>query len=186
SALTGLNVKKPNAAPFTVNVSCVSVKPGRYGGDVAAVLRGTKVGQAHVQVTCVKEQAAVPPRPVPPGLNPPAPPAPVQPAPAVPPVAPPAPAVQPQVQIQTQVQVNPMSAGAMQEQQELQLALALNGTLKDDDPVFQAGTQMAMVDRRKREQVQALYVLATAMTACAGLGLARLRARPDITVRRAS
>ncbi len=186
TALTGLNVKKPNAAPFTVNVSCVNVKPGRYGGDVAAVLRGTKVGQAHVQVTCVKEQAAVPPKPVPPGINPPAPPAPQPISPAVPPVAPPAPAVQPQVQIQTQVQVNPMSAGAVQEQQELQLALALNGTLKDDDPVFNAGTQMAMVDRRKREQVQALYVLATAMTACAGLGLARLRSRPDLSVRRAS
>jgi hypothetical protein len=185
SALVGLNVKKPNAAPFTVNVSCVDVKPGRYGGDIAAVLRGTKVGQAHVNVTCVKANAAVPPRPIPP-VNPPAPPAPQPAAPAVPPLAPPAPAVQPQVQIQTQVQVNPMTAGAIQEQQELQLALALNGTLKDDDPAFNAGTQLAMVDRRKREAVQASYVLAVAMTACAGLGLARLRAKPEPRVRRAS
>lgn len=188
SALTGLDVKKPNAAPFSVNVSCVDVKPGRYGADVAAVLRGTKVGQAHVQVTCVEAAAAVPPKPVPPVAgNPPAPPAPQPVAPAAV-LAPPAPAVQPQVQpqVQAQVQVNPMSAGAMQEQQELQLALALNGTLKDDDPAFSAGTQMAMVDRRKREQVQALYVLATAMTACAGLGLARLRSRPSPSVRRAS
>ncbi|MCU1622569.1 MAG: exo-alpha-sialidase [Frankiales bacterium] len=185
SALVGLNVKKPNAASFTVNVSCVDVKPGRYGGDIAAVLRGTKVGQAHVNVTCLKANAAVPPRPIPP-VNPPAPPAPQPAAPAVPPLAPPAPAVQPQVQIQTQVQVNPMTAGALQEQQELQLALALNGTLKDDDPAFNAGTQLAMVDRRKHEAVQAGYVLAVAMTACAGLGLARLRAKPEPRVRRAS
>jgi hypothetical protein len=88
--------------------------------------------------------------------------------------------------VQTQVQVNPMSAGAIQEQQELQLALALNGTLKDDDPAFNPGTQLAMVDRRKREQVQAMYLLAVAMTACAGLGLARLRSRPEVTPRRAS
>jgi hypothetical protein len=88
--------------------------------------------------------------------------------------------------VQTQVQVNPMSAGALQEQQELQLALALNGTLKDDDPVFDPGTQMAMVDRRKREHVQALYLLAFAMTTCSGLGLARLRSRPDLAVRRAT
>ncbi|MDX6268774.1 MAG: Integrin beta chain domain [Frankiales bacterium] len=184
-ALTGLNVKKPNAAPFTVNVSCVDVKPGRYGGDIAAVLRGTKVGSAHVNVTCVKAAAAVAPKPLPPAAAPPAP-APNPPAPAVVPAVPPAPAVQAQVQLQTQVQVNPMSAGAIQEQQELQLALALNGTLKDDDPAFNPGTQLAMVDRRKHEQVQAMYLLAVAMTACAGLGLARLRSRPEVTPRRAS
>jgi len=103
------------------------------------------------------------------------------------PVVPPAPAAQPQVQpqVQTQVQLQPLTAGAMQEQQELQLALALNGTLKDDDPVFNAGQQLAMVDRRKREEVQALGVLAFAITACAGLGLARLRTRPEVRVRRA-
>jgi hypothetical protein len=184
-ALTGLNVKKPNTAPFTVNVSCVDVKPGRYGGDIAAVLRGTKVGSAHVNVTCVKAAAAVAPKPLPPAGAPPAP-APNPPAPAVVPAVPPAPAVQAQVQVQTQVQVNPMSAGALQEQQELQLALALNGTLKDDDPAFNPGTQLAMVDRRKREEVQAMYLLAFAMTACAGVGLARLRARPEMSVRRAS
>ena len=184
SALLGLNVKKPNAAPFTVNVSCVGVKPGRYGGDVAAVLRGTQVGKAHVQVTCVKALAAAPPRPLPPVGNPPA--APPQPAPP-PAIPPPPPAPAPQVQIQTQVQVNPMTAGAIQEQQELQLALALNGTLKDDDPAFNPGlADMAMVDRRKREQVQAMYLLAFAMTTCAGLGLARLRAKPELHVRRAS
>jgi hypothetical protein len=179
NALTGLNVKQPNSAPFTVSISCVNVKPGRYGADVAAVLRGTKVGSAHVNVTCVKALAAAPPKPVEPPPNPPAP-APNPPAPPVLPAPPPAPAVQAQVQIQTQVQVNPMSAGALQEQQELQLALALNGTLKDDDPVFNQTTQLAMVDRRKREHVQALYLLAVAMTACSGVGLARLRARPAV------
>ncbi|MBW8801210.1 MAG: VWA domain-containing protein [Streptomyces sp.] len=185
--LTGLNVKKPNAAPFSVAVSCVNVKPGRYSGDVAAVLRGYKVGQARVNVTCVQAAAAVPPRPIPPAPGAPPPPA-NPPAPAVVPVVPPAPApaVQAQVQVQTQVQVNPMSAGALQEQQELQLALALNGTLKDDDPAFNPGAQLAMVDRRKREQVQAMYLLAFAMTTCAGLGLARLRSRPEVQVRRAS
>ena len=183
SALVGLNVKKPNAAPFTVNVSCIGVRPGRYGGDIAAVLRGTQVGKAHVNVTCVKALAAAPPKPLPPVGNPPAP----VPQPAGPPVVPPpppAPAVQ--VQVQTQIQVNPMTAGALQEQQELQLALALNGTLKDDDPVFNPGMELAMVDRRKREQVQALYLLAFAMTTCAGLGLARLRTKPEVRVRRAS
>ena len=191
SALTGLDVKKPNAAPFTVNVTCAGVKAGRYGGDVAAVLRGTKVGSAHVTVTCVKAAAAVPPRP----LEPPPvaqPPAPQPPAPPALPPPPPAPAVQAQVQVQTQVQVNPMSAGAMQEQQELQLALALNGTLKDDDPAFnpaaasQMASQMGMVDRRKREQVQAMYLLAFAMVTCSALGLARLRSTPGVRVRRAS
>ena len=185
TALTGLNVKKPNAAPFTVNVTCAGVKAGRYGGDVAAVLRGTKVGSAHVTVTCVKAQAAAPPRP----LEPPPvaqPPAPQPPAPPALPPPPPAPAVQAQVQVQTQVQVNPMSAGALQEQQELQLALALNGTLKDDDPAFNPGAQLAMVDRRKRDQVLAMYLLAFAMTTCSALGLARLRAQSAVRVRRAS
>jgi hypothetical protein len=187
TALTGLDVKKPSSAPFSVSVTCVNVKPGRYGADVAAVLRGTKVGHAHVAVTCVKAQAALPPRPVEPPPNPPAAPA-NPPAPPVLPAPPPAPAVQAQVQVQTQVQVNPMSAGALQEQQELQLALALNGTLKDDDPVFSSGGQLAMVDRREREQVHALLLLAVAMTACTGVGLARLRSRtrPELRVRRAS
>ena len=139
-----------------------------------------------MNVTCVAAAAAVRPRPVHAVGNPPPPPA--QPvANVVVPVAPPAPAAQPQVnpQVQTQVQVQPLTAGALQEQQELQLALALNGTLKDDDPVFNAGTQLAMVDRRRREEVQALGVLAFAMLTCAGVGLARLRTRPEVQVRRA-
>ena len=184
--LQGLDVKQPNAAGFQVRVSCVDVKPATYHQRVDAVLRQTVVGSASLNVTCVKALAAVHPRPFPLG-NPPPPPA--NPPNAVPPPPPPPPAAQPQVQpqtqVQTQVQVQPLTAAAMQEQQELQLALALNGTYKDDDPVFNAGQQMAMVDRRKRSEVQALGLLAFAITTCAGLGLAGLRARPELTVRRA-
>lgn len=187
-SLAGLDVKKANHAPFSVAVSCVDVKPGRYSGDVAAVLRGYKVGQARVDVTCVQAAAAVPPRPVPPAAGAPVPPAPNPPAPAAIPVVPPAPApaVQAQVQVQTQVQVHPMSAGALQEQQELQLALALQRAPGEPDAAFEPSAQLAMVDRRKRDQVQALYLLAVAMAACAGLGLARLRSTPEVRVRRSS
>ena len=186
SALLGLDVKRPNTAPFQVRVSCVDVKPGTYRQDVDLVLRQTVVGRARVNVTCVKSNAAL--RPLPLTLaNPPPPPAQPVPNPPVPPVAPAPPAAQPQVQpqVQTQVQIQPLTAGAMQEQQELQLALALNGTYKEDDPAFSAGQQMAMVDRRKREQVQALGLLAFAVVTCSGLGLARLRSRPELQLRRA-
>jgi hypothetical protein len=187
SGLLGLDVKRPNHAGFSVRVSCIDVKPGTYHQDVDAILRQTVVGKARLNVTCVKALTIVRPKPVALG-NPPQPPAQpvVQPPAALPPPVPAAqPQVQPQTQLQTQVQVQPLTAGALQEQQELQLALAMNGTLKDDDPVFNAGQQMAMVDRRKREEVQALGVLAFAMTACAGLGLARLRTKPEVRVRRA-
>ncbi len=185
-ALLGLDVKRPNRAQFSVQVSCVDVKPATYHQDISAVLRQTVVGKARLNVTCVKAAAAVPPKPVVLSGNPPPPP-PQPVANVVAPVAPPPPAAQPQVnpQVQVQTQVQPMTAGAIQEQQELQLALAMNGTLVEDDPVFNAGTQLAMVDRRKREEVQALGVLAFAMTACAGIGLARLRTRPEVQVRRA-
>jgi hypothetical protein len=187
SGLLGLNVKRPNRAGFSVRVSCVDVKPGTYHQDISAILRSTVVGKARLNVTCLKAQALVRPKPVVLGNAPPPPAQPVvQAPPALPPPAPAAqPQVQPQPQLQTQVQVQPLTAGALQEQQELQLALALNGTLKDNDPVFNAGQQMAMVDRRKREEVQALGVLAFAMTACAGLGLARLRTKPEVQLRRA-
>jgi hypothetical protein len=190
--LRGLDVKKPNAVGFSVNVSCVDVKPGTYHQDVNAVLRQTVVGAARLNVTCVQAAAAVPPKPLPaaaaPNNNPP-PPAAQPVGNVVPPIAPPAPAAQPQVnpQVQTQVQIQPLTAAAMEEQQELQLALAMNSNASgtDDEPAFSAGQQMAMVDRRKREQVQALGVLAFAITASAGLGLARLRSRPEPSVRRA-
>lgn len=185
-ALLGLDVKKPNAAAFQVRVSCVDVKPGDYRQDIDAILRQTVVGKARLNVTCVKANALARPRPIALG-NPPPPPA--QPlANVAPPIAPPPPAAQPQVQpqVQTQVQVQPLTAAAIQEQQELQLALALNGTLKEDDPAFASGQQLAMVDRRKREHVQALGVLAFAITMSSGLGLARLRSRPEVRLRRAS
>ncbi len=188
SRLRALDVKRPNRVDFQVRVTCLDVKPGTYNQDVDLVLRQTIVGRARVNVTCVKATAALArPRPVVPAGEPPVNPPPGNTPNPPPPPAPAPPAVQPQAQpqVQTQVQIQPLTAGAMQEQQELQLALALNGTLKDDDPVFNAGQQMAMVDRRKREEVQAFGVLAFAIVACAGLGLAGLRARPELRVRRA-
>ena len=185
-SLLGLDVKHPSQSSFSVRVSCVDVQPGAYRQDVDAILRQTVVGRARLNVTCVKAATLVRPKPITPGGNPPPPPA--QPVNVVAPPVPPPPAaqpqIQPQVQPQVQVQVQPLTAAAIQEQQELQLALALNGTLKQDDPAFEAGQQLAMVDRRRREEVQALGVLAFAVTACAGLGLARLRSRPEVSVRR--
>ena len=183
---------RPNTRTFSVRVSCIDVTPGTYAEDVDAVLRQTRVGTAHVRVTCVKGQTVVRPRPLQQAAagvdgNPPAPPgqpvvnvvAPVAP---VPPVT--QPQVQPQTQPQTQAQVQgqaqlqPLTAAAMQEQQQLQVALALN------TPGEEQVTSMGMVDRRRRQEVQALGVLAFAMTACGGLGLARLRSRPDVARQR--
>jgi hypothetical protein len=176
-ALANLDVKRPNTARFTVTVSCAGVEPGTYEQDVDAMLRGYPVGKTRLYVTCVAPEAAVPPVPLaPPPLRPPLSPA-VQ--PPVPPPAPP-PAAQPQPQ--PNPNVNPLTAGVTQEQQEFQLALALNQALDEDTE--QTG-QLAMVDRRRREQVQAFGVLAFAMTACAGLGLARLRSRTEVVLRRA-
>ena len=185
SKLLSLDVKQPNKVSFRVGLTCIDVKPGIYQQDIDLILRDSIVGRARINVSCVKAAALTRPRPIvaDPPVNPPPGTAPNPP----PPPAPAPPAVQPQAQpqVQTQVQIQPLTAGAMQEQQELQLALALNGTLKDDDPVFNAGQQMAMVDRRKREEVQALGVLAFAVVTCAGLGLAGLRARPELRLRRA-
>ena len=178
SALAGLDVKKPNSAGFRVTVSCADVLPGTYEQDVYAMLRGYKVGVGRLFVTCVAAQAAVPPVPVPPINKPPI-------APAVqPPVPPPAPPPAAQPQPQPNPNINPLTAGVTQEQQELQVALALQ-ELADEQDSGEGVEQLAMVDRRKREQVQALGVLAFAMTVCAGLGLSRLRARPDVAVARA-
>jgi hypothetical protein len=176
-ALAGLDVKRPNVATFTVTVSCANVEPGTYAQDIDAMLRDYAVGTARLYVTCLAPQAAVPPVPLPPQpVKPPVVPA-VQ--PPVPPPAPP-PAAQPQPQ--PNPNINPLTAGVTQEQQEIQLALALNQAAQEEE---QQTEQLAMVDRRKREQVQALGVLAFAMTACAGLGLARLRTRTEVAVRRA-
>ena len=186
-ALLGLNVKQTNQAHFQVRVTCVDVRPGTYQQHVQTVLRRTVVGQATLNVTCVQAAVGALPRPVP-ALDPPAPPG--QPVVnVVAPVAPPPPAAQPQAQpqvqpqVQAQVQLQPLTAGAVQEQQELQLALAMNGVVSDQEPAFSGGQQLAMVDRRRRDEVQAAGLLAFAMTVCAGLGLARLRTAPRTRVR---
>jgi hypothetical protein len=177
-ALAGLDVKKSNIAPFTATVSCVNVQPGTYAQDVVAMLRGYRVGTARIYVTCVAPEAAVPPVIIPPAIvRPPV-------APAVqPPVPPPAPPPAAQPQPQPNPNINPLTAGVTQEQQEMQLALALQ-ELNDDDE-GETVEQLAMVDRRQRSEVQALGVLAFAMTVCAGVGLATLRARAQVEVRRA-
>jgi hypothetical protein len=178
SSLAGLDVKRPNVARFSVTVSCANVEPGTYEQDVFAMLRSYKVGTGRLFVTCVAPQAAVPPVPVPPLYKPPI-------APAVqPPVPPPAPPPAAQPQPQPNPNINPLTAGVTQEQQELQVALALQ-ELADEQDEGEGVEQLAMVDRRKQEQVQALGVLAFAMTVCAGLGLSRLRTRPEVAVRRA-
>jgi hypothetical protein len=151
------------------------VPAGQYVQDVDATLRGTRVGSARLVVSCIL-----------PAVVPDVPPVPAAPPPAAPPIQvaapppPPPPAANPQPNPNPNVQ--PLTAGAIQENQELQLAVALNSLAQDED-VEQLET-LAMVDRRKRQEVQALGVLAFAMTACAGLGLAALRARPEVAVRR--
>jgi hypothetical protein len=176
--LRGLDVKRANRASFRVRLSCAGVLPGTYAFDVNAILRQTNVGTTSVRVTCLAPLAAlfpVPLAPVP--LAPPA-------APAVqPPAPPPAPPPAAQPQPNPQPNVNPLTVGVTQEQQELQLALALNQMAQEPEP--EQLDQLAMVDRRKREEVQAFGSLLVAMTACAGLGLARLRTRPEVQVRRA-
>jgi hypothetical protein len=178
SSLAGLDVKRANVARFSVTVSCANVEPGTYEQDVFAMLRSYKVGTGRLFVTCVAPQAALPPVPVPPLYKPPI-------APAVqPPVPPPAPPPAAQPQPQPNPNINPLTAGVTQEQQELQVALALQ-ELADEQDNGEGVEQLAMVDRRKQEQVQALGVLAFAMTVCAGLGLSRLRTRPEVAVRHA-
>lgn len=176
--LLGLDVKRPNTARFQVDVSCVGVAPGSYAFGVDALLRDYPVGLARVRVTCVEPQAAVPPLPLPPVVRPPVAPA-VQPPP--PPPAPP-PAAQPQPQ--PQPNVNPLTAGVTQEQQEAQLALALNEAEKQQEQE-ESVEQLAMVDQRQRQEVQAYGTLLFAMAVCGGLGLARLRTRQQVAVRRA-
>jgi hypothetical protein len=177
-ALAGLDVKRANAARFTATVSCVNVSPGTYAQDIVATLRDYRVGATRIYVTCVAPQSAVPPVPLPPALGKP----PVAPA-VQPPVPPPAPPPAAQPQPQPNPNINPLTAGVTQEQQEMQLALALQELADEDQD--EGVEQLAMVDRRRRDQVQALGVLAFAMTACAGLGLATLRARAQVEVRRA-
>lgn len=168
--LRAVDVKQDNTVRFRAGLTCVDLAPGTYAFDVDVVLRDYPVGTARVRVNCVEPQAAVPPLPLPPVVRPPVAPA-VQPPP--PPPAPP-PAAQPQPQ--PQPNVNPLTAAATQQEEQAQLALALNqaGEPEDDE---QGAEQLAMVDRRQQQEVQAFGSLLVAMTACAGLGLARLRGR---------
>ena len=177
AGLRGLDVKKPNTAPFQVTVSCDGVPPGSYAQDVVATLRGYPVGRTLLNVSCIGPAAVVLPL-IPPVVRPPIAPA-VQPPP--PPPAPP-PAAQPQPQ--PNPNVNPLTAGVTQEQEEMQLALATQEAQRQEEE-GEGLTQMAMVDRRNQQEVQALGVLALAMTVCAGLGLARLRTRTEVAVRQA-
>lgn len=189
--LADLDVTVPTDVPFSVRISCVDVAPGDYRQELDAVLRGTVVARAAVDVACLAAPAAaqVPPRPEPPVFQDPGPPAaqpaaqaPAAPAPA-PPVVQPQAQPQPQAQTQVQAQVNPMTAAALQQQEELALALALSS-----DERAAPSSELAMVDRRRGEQLRAQALLYTAMAGCAALGLARLRGarRDDVRVRRSS
>jgi len=174
--LQDLDVKQANRVGIKVDVTCVDVPPGSYAFEVDALLRKYPVGTTRTRVTCVEPQgAAIPPLPLPPVIRPPVAPA-VQPPP--PPPAPP-PAAQPQPQ--PQPNVNPLTAAAAQEEQQAQLALALNGLQEEEQEP--ATEELAMVDRRDRQEVQALGSLLVAMTVCAGLGLAGVRARQQVSPR---
>ena len=182
SRLAGVDVTVPNRLSFKVAVSCKGLSVGRYTEEIGATLRGSTVASTRLTVDCLGPAAAalLAPPVIPAGAAPPAAP-PVAQAPAAVVPAPPAaqPQVQPQSQPQTQVQVNPLTAAAMQQQEELQLALALQADEKN-----QPGTEMAMVGSRRAEEPAALVLLAASMAACTGLGLARLRRRPDPAVAR--
>jgi hypothetical protein len=174
-ALRGINVRIPNLVPFSLRVSCVGRAPGRWTEQVAATMRGLAFATTSLIVDCIGPGAAAIVRPLP--ARAPAAPAAAQPpvaqapAPAAPVAPVPVAQLQVQPQPQPQPQVNPVLAAALQrqEQQELVRALA-DGT---DE------TTLAMVDRRRRDESAALVLLASAMTACTALGLARLRSRPQ-------
>lgn len=184
SRLRDLDVTVPTAAPFLARVSCVDLPPGTRTAQVDASLRGFRVATGTLDVTCTPAAvaAAVPPKPEPPAVQDPAPPA--QPAQAPPAPAPAPPVVQAQAQaqvqsqVQTQAQVQPLTAAALQQQEELQLALALLA-----DEKTSPGSELAMVDRRRSEELRALALLSVSMGAASALGVARLRARRGDGVR---
>ena len=191
SALRAVDVTQANALPVRVRVSCLDAAAGTYEQRFRATLRGFEVASASATVTCTPAPvaAAVPPRPDPPQVQEPAPPAgqpaaqaPAPPAPA-PPVVQPQPQPQAQSQVQSQVQPQPLAAAALEQQEQLQLALALSGDLAADEA---PRTELAMVDRRRGEQLRALALLSVSMGAASAFGLARLRTRrePSLRVRR--
>lgn len=181
--LKNLDVTAPNAVSVPVRVSCVDVGAGTRTAQVDASLRGFRVATATLDVTCtpVAKAAATPPRPDPAPVQE-APPAQPAQAPAVPAPAPPVVQAQAQAQVQSQVQsqvqVQPLTAAALQQQEELQLALAL---LADERP--SPGNELAMVDRRRGEELRALALLALSMSGASALGVARLRSRRAEQVR---
>ena len=178
SHLTAVDVTKPNVLPFKVAVTCVGLSPGTYHEDLTASLRGVRIATSKLTVSCLGPAAAA--RLIPPAAPPVAPPPPAGPV-AVSPVPP---VAQPQAnpQTQPQTQVNPVTAAAMQRQEQLQLALALQAGVEmpqDEDEI-----QLAMVGHRRPDEAAALALLAAAMVASSGLGLARLRSRPEPQVAR--
>ncbi len=183
AGLANLDVTVPHRLPFRVTVSCADLAAGSYTSKIGATLRGYTVATARIDVTCtpVPPARVTPPRPDAPPVEP-APPA--QPAQAPPAPAPAPPVVQAQAQaqvqsqVQAQAQVQPLTAAALQQQEELQLALAL---LADERP--SPGSELAMVDRRRSEELRALALLALGMSGASALGVARLRSRRAEQVR---
>ena len=191
--LRNADVTRLNTLPLRVRVSCVDVAAGTYTQRYTATLRGFAVAEAAATVTCTALPAAaaavLPPKaPAAAQLQDPAAPAgqPVAQAAAPPAPAPPVvqPQAQPQTQVQTQVQaqVQPMTAAMLQQQEQLQLALALSA---DEKP--SVGSELAMVDRGRSQELRALALLSVSMAAASALGLARLRTRRSdgVRVRRA-
>lgn len=185
--LRGVDVTRANALPLRVRVSCVDVAAGTFTQRYTATLRGFAVAEVAATVTCTAPAAAAavpPPKPPAAQLQDPAAPAgqPAAQAPAPPAPAPPVvqPQAQPQAQAQTQVQaqVNPVTAAVLQQQEQLQLALALSS-----DERAQPGSELAMVDRGRSQELRALALLSVSMAAVSTLGLARLRTRRSDGVR---
>ncbi|GAC1442247.1 MAG: hypothetical protein NVS3B26_08610 [Mycobacteriales bacterium] len=179
-ALAVVDVTKQQALPLQVTYSCAGVNPGLYSSGLRISLRGYDVGVGSATVDCTSQPGPPPAlRPGPgtpgtvstlPNVVPPA-------APAVPVAAPQAqPQGQPQTQVQSQAQFQTVSAPALQQQRQLQLALALQAGQEQPDAAF-ANEPLAMVSRRRDDRA-ALGLLAAAMVACSGVGLARLRTAP--------
>jgi photosystem II stability/assembly factor-like uncharacterized protein len=182
-----LDLTRAHTVPFTVTASCRDTPPGRYVQPVDAVLRGSVIATATVEVTCleparaVAQPAAKAVAPVPAGAPAPVPAAAL--APAVP--APPPPAANAQANPQAQSQPQPLTAAALREQEQLQAALALQLVLQQETP----GQQLAMVNRRPQQHEQALALLTGSMLAATALAAVRLReqrAAPAGIARRAA
>lgn len=78
------------------------------------------------------------------------------------------------------MQTQPLTAAALQQQEQLQLALALSSDVAADEA---PRSELAMVDRRRGEQLRALALLSVSMGAASAFGLARLRTRREHGIR---